>query len=92
MPEIRKNDVVYYTRIIPTSNIFDVLEFKVRTVADDWFVGVEKIDKQAFLFGKKSIGDTIFFDRDEALSKVIEEENINKKSYDQTWDFYIEEE
>lgn len=75
---LNKKDIVHYARIIETSNIFDVLELKVRTVQDDWFVGIEKRDKQAFLFQKSDIGTKIFLDRDEALTRVKEAEK-NKK-------------
>lgn len=76
--ELNKGDKVYYARIIESSNIFDVLDLTIRTVQDDWFVGIEKRDQQAFLFRKSDIGIRIFLDRDEALNKVLDAEK-NKK-------------
>lgn len=75
---LKKKDKVYYARVIESSNIFDVLDLTIRTVQDDWFVGIEKRDKQAFLFHKSDIGVRIFLDRDEALEKVLDAEK-NKK-------------
>lgn len=78
MSELKKKDKVFYARIIESSNIFDVLELTIRTVHDSWFVGVEKRDKQAFLFPKSDIGKSIFLCRDDALEKVLSAEE-NKK-------------
>lgn len=78
MIDLKKKDIVYYTRILPSSNIYDLLELTIRTVEEDWFVGIEKRDKQAFLFYKNEINKTIFTDRDIAL-KIINEAEANKK-------------
>lgn len=78
MSELKRKDVVYYTKIIPTSGIYDVLELIIRTVKDDWFVGIEKRDRQAFLFKDNEINKTIFVNRKEAL-KVVQEAEKNRK-------------
>lgn len=78
MIELKQKQIVYYARIIPSSGIYDVYELKVRTVETDWFCGIEKRDKQAFLFNNNAIGSTIFLDRSEALKRVQEAEK-NKK-------------
>lgn len=79
MIPLKKKDVIFYARIIETLNIYDVLELTIRTVADNWFVGIEKRDKQAFLFMNSDIGERVFLDRNEALNKVLDaEENYNK--------------
>lgn len=78
MSELKIKDVVYYTRIIPTSGIYDVLELIIRTVETDWFVGIEKRDKQAFLFKDNELNKTVFTDRKKAL-KVVKEAEKNKK-------------
>ena len=79
MSDFKKKDIVYFARIIPTAGVFDVLELKIRTVENDWFVGIEKRDKQAFLFADTDINKIIFADRNEALKVVKEaEELVNK--------------
>ena len=83
-----KNDIVYYARIVPETDIYDVCELKIRTVKDDWFVGVDKRDKHAYLFYGSSINDSVFYERKNALNKVREAEN-NKKYVNQ--EIYYEE-
>ena len=74
--KINKNDVLYYARIMPTLGLYDVYELKVRTVneSEQWFCGMEKHSKIAYLFSYKNIGKTIFYNRKEALKLVKEAE------------------
>lgn len=93
MQKLKKNDIVYYARIIESSGIYDVLELKIRTVEEYWFVGIEKRDKKAYLFHgtyDTYIGKIIFTDRDSALNKVHEEERNrkdieNEEMYNEDW-------
>lgn len=89
MSELKKKDIVYYTRILPSSNVYDLLEIKIRTVESNWFVGIEKRDKQAFLFHDKDINKTIFKDRKIALEKIKEAES-NKKELNNDETYYEE--
>ena len=73
-PTLKKSDVVYRTRILPTVGVYDLDELKIRTVEDTYFVGVEKRNKTAFLLPYSSIGKTVFIDRKEALKKIREAE------------------
>ena len=82
---LKKKDVVYYTKIIPSCGIYDVYELRIRTVEDDWFVGIEKTDKQAHYFTKSDIGKTIFTDRNEAVRKVKEAEKNNMAVSEETY-------
>ena len=75
MSELKEKDVVYYARIIPTSGIYDVLEITVRTVEDTWFTGIEKRDKQVFLFAIEDANKIVFKNRKDALNKVKEAES-----------------
>lgn len=77
MSDLKKKQIVYYTRIFPSCNIYDILELKIRTVEENWFVGIEKRDKQAFLFHDKDINKVIFLNREEAL-KVVKDAEKNK--------------
>ena len=78
MQELKKKDIVYYARIIPSSGIYDVYELIVRTVEDDWFVGLEKRDKQAFLFSNSDFNKTVFKNRNKAL-EIVKTAEANKK-------------
>lgn len=72
--ELKKSDIVYRTRILPAVGIYDLDELKIRTVEEDYFVGVEERNKNAFLLSYNSIGKTVSFSRKEALKKIREAE------------------
>ena len=72
--KLNKFDIVYYARIMPTLGIYDVYDLVIRSVKVDYFVGIEKRTKRAFLFSYKNFGDTVFTNRKEALYKVKEAE------------------
>ena len=76
---LTKGDIVYYARIMPNLGIFDVYDLKVRTVADTYFVGIEKRDKKAFLLPYSAIGEYVFVDRKDAVDKATIAEENNKK-------------
>ena len=82
---LKKKDVVYYTKIIPSCGIYDVYELRIRTVEDDWFVGIEKRDEHAHLFNNSDIGKTIFIDRNEALNVVRKAEKNKKNICEETY-------
>ena len=82
---LKKKDIVYYARIIPNSGIYDVCELIIRTVAEDYFVGIDKVDKHAYLFPYASINNIVFRDRKLALNKVkmaeLNKKEINNETY-----------
>lgn len=82
--QLKKKDIIYYARILPKSKIFDVLELTVRTVEDTWFVGIDKRNKQAFLFTYTDIDNIIFFNRKDALDKVLNAEKEAPETSDET--------
>ena len=89
MNEIHKiGDIVYYARIMPTLGVYDVCELKIRTVADTYFVGMDKRDKRAYLFLYNAVGKCIFSNRKDAVEKVITAEESSPKISKET--FYEE--
>lgn len=80
MINLHKGDILYYSRIIPETNIYEVCELKIRTVEEDWFVGTDKHDKHAYLLSKNDIDKIVFTDRKEALNVVMLAEE-NKTNY-----------
>lgn len=86
---IKKKDKVYYARILPSVEIYDVCDIVVRTVVDNWFVGIDKRDKHAHLFYMNDLGVRVFKDRNEALTKVKEAEKYKKVSVNE--EIYYEE-
>ena len=82
---LSKGDVVYYARIMPTVGIYEVLELKLRTIEETFFVGTEKSTKHAYLFGNSALNKMIFHNRKSALNLVKEAEKnkieISKETY-----------
>lgn len=86
---MNKGDVVYYARTLKTSDIYEILELKIRTVEDTWFVGSDVRTKQAFLFDNKCIDKIVFTERKDALKKVkAEEKNRRKLSEEKFYEEY----
>lgn len=85
---INLKDKLYYARIIPNCNTYDVCDLTIRTVTDRYFVGVDKRDKRAYLFTYEDLGVIVFEERNEALKKVNKAEE-NKK--DVSDEIYYEE-
>ena len=85
MPQLKRNDIVYYARIIPNTGIYEVCELIIRTVADDYFAGMDKRDKRTYLFGYNAIDNTVFVDRKDALNKVKIAESNKKDISSETY-------
>lgn len=82
---MNKRDTVYYARIFPNVGMYELDELKIRTVTNEYFVGIEKRSKQAFLFQYSDIGKTIFTNRQDALNKVKEAEKNKNKTVTETY-------
>lgn len=81
---IKRGDIFFWARIRPTLGVYDVLEMKVRTVEDNWFVAIEKREKHAQLFNYSDINTVLFSDRKMALAKVKEAEKHKLKISNET--------
>ena len=68
---MNKGDIYYYVRVLKKFNICEILDLKIRTVAEDYFVGVEKKEKQYFLFNYSDIDNIIFKNKKDALEKIM---------------------
>ena len=68
---MNKGDIYYYVRVLKKFNICEILDLKIRTVAEDYFVGVEKKEKQCFLFNYSDIDNIIFKNKKDALEKIM---------------------
>lgn len=86
---LKKKDIVYYTKIMPSVGVYDLCELTIRTVENDYFVGIDKSDKHAYLFGYNSINKTIFKDRKVAL-KIIKEAEKKKTKIISSESYYEE--
>ena len=81
MQELTKGQKVYYARIAESIGMFELIDLKVRTVADTWFVGTEQRTKQAYMLGMNDINKTVFLDRQQALDLVIDAQEKYKKTH-----------
>ena len=63
---VEKDNIVYYARVVPACDIYEVLQLSIRTVKDDWFVGVDTTTRQAYPFDNKDIEVLIFSDKKSA--------------------------
>lgn len=72
--DLKKGDKIYYARIIPTTDIYEVGDLIIRMVADTWLSATDKRSKQAYIFSNKQLNEDIFMKREDALKKVIEAE------------------
>ena len=89
MKVLNKGDILYFARIIPKTGIYDVCELYIRTVEESYFVGIDKKDKQAHIFGYNRINEDVFDNRKDALNKVQRAEK-NKK-YSESQEIYYEQ-
>lgn len=87
---INKGDILYYSRVNPKAGIYDLCELKIRTVTDTYFVGVDKKDKQAHIFGYNALNSIVFENRKDALNKLKYEENTNKNQQVSSEAYYEE--
>ena len=85
---INLKDKVYFARILPKVGIYDLCELTIRTVMDNYFVGIDKRDKQAHIFGYDRIGVDVFKERSRALEKIHIAEKNKKGELQET--FYEE--
>ena len=68
---MKVGDKVYFCSVVPNCNIYEGLELIIRTVTDDWAVGVDTHTKQAFLFGYNMIGEWVFIHHYEAQEAIL---------------------
>lgn len=78
--ELHKKDKVFYAQIMPTLDIFEVCELIVRTIEDNYFVGIDRTDKHAYLISYSKFGELVFTNRADCLEKVLLEEEKNRRS------------
>ena len=75
---MEKGDMIYWARIMPQTGTYDVIDLKLRTVAETYFVGVDNKTSQAYPFAPKDIGEILFTRREDAVDAVKEAQEINK--------------
>ena len=67
---MRNGDIVYLARTIPVCGIYEVLELKIVTVADNYMIGTDVETKTSFPFSKDDINKRVFTSYEEAKKTV----------------------
>lgn len=70
---MKKGDTLWYARCLV--GLFDMCELFIRTIDEDFFVGVDKKDKRAYLLSYDDIGKYVFKNRADALEVLKIEES-----------------
>jgi len=67
---MEKGDIVYYCQVVPNCSIYEILELKLRTIENDYYVGVDEKTKQAQIFTPSMIDVYVFRHRSDALEAL----------------------
>ena len=85
MKVINRGDKLFWARIVPCCGIYEVHDLHVRTVGKDYYVGVDKHDKHAYLLGFNEVDENVFDNRLIALRRIHNAEQkypqINGETY-----------
>lgn len=77
--DIKVGDMLYWARIRPNTEEFDVIDLKVVTKYKDCFVCTEESMGQRHMFGYGEYNKKIFSNRFEALQVALEAEEGSKE-------------
>lgn len=81
MKELKIGQKVYYAQRYDSIGVFEVIELKIRTIKDTYFIGVENKTKFSYLFDFTDLDKDVFVNRKEALAIVQEAEKNCKKKF-----------
>lgn len=77
--EIKIGDLLYYARILPSVGIHELIELKVRSIGEDWFVGCDIKSHAAYIFNNKDLECIVFTERRSALL-LVKNSNIQNNN------------
>ena len=59
--QIQKDDIIYFSHVLPKLNVYEVLEMKIRTVGVNWFVASStKNRNNVYAFTDDDINQIVF--------------------------------
>ena len=77
--QIQKDDIIYFSHVLPNLNIYEVLEMKIRTVGVNWFVASStKNRNNVYAFKNKDIGKIVFQTYQEAYEHMKQQKESAK--------------
>ena len=77
--QIHKDDIVYFSHVLPKLNVYEVLEMKIRTVGVNWFVASStKNRNNVYAFTDDDIHQIVFSTYQEAYEHMKQQKESAK--------------
>ena len=77
--QIQKDDIIYFSHVLPNLNIYEVLEMKIRTVGVNWFVASStKNRNNVYAFTDDDINQIVFQTYQEAYEHMNRQKESEK--------------
>ena len=77
--QIKKDDIIYFSHVLPKLNVYEVLEMKIRTVGINWFVASStKNRNNVYAFTDDDINQIVFQTYQEAYEHMNRQKESEK--------------
>ena len=77
--QIQKDDIIYFSHVLPKLNVCEVLEMKIRTVGVNWFVASStKNRNNVYAFTDDDINQIVFSTYQEAYEHMKQQKESAK--------------
>ena len=77
--QIQKDDIIYFSHVLPKLNVYEVLEMKIRTVGVNWFVASStKNRNNVYAFTDDDINQIVFQTYQEAYEHMNRQKESEK--------------
>ena len=77
--QMQKDDIIYFSHVLPKLNVYEVLEMKIRTVGVNWFVASStKNRNNVYAFTDDDINQIVFQTYQEAYEHMNRQKESDK--------------
>ena len=77
--QMQKDDIIYFSHVLPKLNVYEVLEMKIRTVGVNWFVASStKNRNNVYAFTDDDINQIVFQTYQEAYEHMNRQKESEK--------------
>ena len=77
--QMQKDDIIYFSHVLPKLNVYEVLEMKIRTVGVNWFVASStKNRNNVYAFTNDDINQIVFQTYQEAYEHMNRQKESEK--------------
>ena len=77
--QMQKDDIIYFSHVLPKLNVYEVLEMKIRTVGVNWFVASSpKNRNNVYAFTDDDINQIVFSTYQEAYEHMKQQKESAK--------------